>query len=160
MKAAASSIKRTTIPEDGSASTVLRNTGYSRAQLASTFWMLVSVCGSPEMSACVWSMTGGTRSAPTPTTAASVASTAAVSLSQRARRKRRSSTSVMAERYTAHSTAMKTRSSTSTTRMTNQMARAATKSATNVAPDNREDADGSVLSAGARGEGGGGAGGH
>src|SRR5881396_3793630 len=41
------------------------------------------------------------------------------------------------------------KSNTSTTRMTNQMARAATKSATNVAPDNRE-ADGSVFSDGAR----------
>src|SRR2546425_4799071 len=97
-------------------------------------------------------MTGGTSRAPMPTTAARVATTAAVSPIQRARRKRRSSTSVMAERYTAHSTAMKTRSSTSTTRMRNQMARAATKSATNVAPDNREEADGSVFSGGARGE--------
>src|SRR5438309_7805074 len=44
---------------------------------------------------------------------------------------------------------MNTRSSTSTTRMMNQMAKAATKSATNVAPDNR-DADGSVFSGGAR----------
>src|SRR5690242_2615492 len=39
---------------------------------------------------------------------------------------------------------MKTRSNTSTTRMTNQMARAATKSATNVAPDNRDWCSGGV----------------
>src|SRR5947199_7962875 len=153
MKAAASSIKRTTIPEEGSASTVLRKTGYSRAQLASTFWIFVRVWGNPDTRACVWSMTGGTSRAPMPTTAASVATTAAASPIQRARRKRRSSTSVMAERYTAHNTAMKTRSSTSTTRMTNQMVRAATKSATNVAPDNRVEADGSVLSAAALGVG-------
>src|SRR3989454_8802489 len=143
-------MRRATIPEDGSASSVLRRTGYSRAQLASTFWIFVSVWGSPDTRACVWSMTGGTSRAPMPTTAARVATTAAVSPIQRARRKRRSSTSVMAERYTAHSTAMKTRSSTSTTRMTNQMARAATKSARTVAPANREEADGSVFSGCAR----------
>src|SRR2546426_5856818 len=143
-------MRRATSPEEGSASTVFRKTGYSRAQLATTFWIFVRVWGNPETRACVWSMTGGTSRAPMPTTAARVATTAAVSPIQRARRKRRSSTSVMAERYTAHSTAMKTRSSTSTTRMTNQMARAATKSATNVAPDNREEADGSVFSGCAR----------
>src|SRR5438876_486657 len=77
-KFVASSMSPATRPDWGLANSVLRSTGYSRAHAAITFWMLVSVCGSPEMSACVWSMTGGTRSAPIPTTAASVASTAAV----------------------------------------------------------------------------------
>src|SRR5206468_186858 len=92
-----------------------------RARAASRCWILVRACGSPEISACVWSMTGGTSSAPMPTTAATVATTALARPIQRFTPKRRSSRSVMAERYTAHSTAMNTRSSTSTTRTMNQM---------------------------------------
>src|ERR1051325_4933 len=89
------------------------------------------------MSDWVCSSTGGTMTAPMPTTTASVATTALARPSGRASRKRRSSTSVTPERYTAHSTAMKTSSSTSTTRTTNQIARAATKSATNGGAHNR-----------------------
>src|SRR5712692_1264740 len=145
----ASSINRATKPEAGLASSVAGSSGYWRAQSARTLWMSVSVCGSPDTRAWVCSMTGETSSAPTPTTAASVPATVAVSPNQRVTWKRRSSTSVTADKYTAHSAAMNTRSSTSTTRMKNQMARAATKSATNVAPDDRE-VDGSAFSGGAR----------
>src|SRR5438876_11940616 len=77
-KFVASSMSPATRPDWGFANSVFRSTGYSRAHAAITFWMLVSVCGSPEMSACVWSMTGGTRSAPIPTTAAVLATLAAV----------------------------------------------------------------------------------
>src|SRR2546427_2778086 len=59
-KPAAASIRPPTRPDAGLASSVGNSTGYSRAHAASTFWILVRVCGSPEISACVWSMTGGT----------------------------------------------------------------------------------------------------
>src|SRR5438067_4827503 len=75
-KPAAASIRPPTRPDAGLASSVGNSTGYWRAHAASTFWILVRVCGSPEISACVWSMTGGTSSAPMPTTAATVATTA------------------------------------------------------------------------------------
>ena len=97
-KPAAASIRPPTRPDAGLASSVGNSTGYSRAHAASTFWILVRVCGSPEISACVWSMTGGTSSAPMPTTAATVATTALARPIQRFTPKRRSSRSVMAER--------------------------------------------------------------
>src|SRR5881296_982739 len=47
-KPAASSIRLATTPDSGLASSVFRSTGYSRAQRAISFWMLVSVWGSQE----------------------------------------------------------------------------------------------------------------
>src|SRR2546430_17204099 len=75
-KPAAASIRPPTRPDAGLASSVGNSTGYWRAHAASTFWILVRVCGSPEISACVWSMTGGTSHAPMPTTAPTLAPTA------------------------------------------------------------------------------------
>src|SRR3989442_137697 len=94
-------------------------------------------------------MTGGTINTPAPASTATVPRTAHNRPTHRGISKRRSSWSVIAEKYTAARAARKTRMRTSATRRTNQMTRAATKSATNVAPGDRA-GDGSVLSGRAR----------
>src|SRR2546428_1437481 len=94
-------------------------------------------------------MTGGTINTPAPAITATVPTTAHKRPTHRGIRKRRSSWSVIAEKYTAARTARKTRMRTSATRRTNQMTRAAMKSATNVAPGDRA-GDVSVLSGTAR----------
>src|SRR2546428_277029 len=65
-KLAASSIRRATSPDDGLASSVRRSTSYWLAQPARTFWIFVSVCGSPQIRACGWSVTRGHSNAPAP----------------------------------------------------------------------------------------------
>src|SRR3989442_7040378 len=94
-------------------------------------------------------MTGGTTNTPAPAITATVPTTGHSRPTHRGIRKRRSSWSVMAEKYTAASAARKTRMRTSATRRTNQMTRAATKSATNVAPGDPA-GDDSTLSGTAR----------
>src|SRR2546422_5366895 len=72
-------------------------------------------------------MTGGTINTPAPAITATVPTTAHKRPTHRGIRKRRSSWSVIAEKYTAARTARKTRMRTSATRRTNQMTRAAMK---------------------------------